>query len=104
MPWRGGPRFDSREIAGPGKDGLEHHGSAALSGTVPVPAAVAYNRRTMASDARIEGGTVWLLRQLDVAEAIDLDKARTALHERSARRGSAAIRGPEKAPGGVVLA
>src|SRR5512140_2869445 len=54
--------------------------------------------------ARVVGGTVHVLRMLDVADAIDLESARARARERGARRGSSNLRGPEKGPAGVVLA
>lgn len=53
----------------------------------------------------IEGGTLWILRMLDVADQVDLEAARAlAAQTRDARRGALTLRGPEKGPGGVVLA
>ncbi len=51
----------------------------------------------------IDGGTVWVLRMLDVAEQIDLDAARRLAQDSKPRRGDARIRGPEKGAGGVLL-
>ncbi len=54
-------------------------------------------------EALIDGGTVWVLRMLDVAESIDLDAARRLTESRGSRRGEPRFRGPEKGPGGVQL-
>lgn len=51
----------------------------------------------------IDGGNLWILRMFDVADAIDLDRARTLVSGRGPRRGAINPRGPEKGPGGVVL-
>ena len=55
-------------------------------------------------DHTIDGGTIWLLRLLDVADLVDLDRARVLTPEQGGRRGGLAIRGPEKGPSGVRLA
>ena len=46
---------------------------------------------------------MWLLRMLDVAELVDLDRARALMEELGATRGAARFRGPEKGTAGVVL-
>ncbi len=55
------------------------------------------------SNARIHGGSVELLRLLDVANVIDLDVAEKLAARRGASRGETQVRGPDKVPGGVVL-
>lgn len=79
--------------------------SAAPTAPPPTTAAAAATSADQVSAAAcIERGTVWLLRLFDVAEAIDLERARALGDARAARRGEAAIRDPEKAgTGGVVL-
>ncbi|MCC7536144.1 MAG: hypothetical protein IT379_08020 [Deltaproteobacteria bacterium] len=52
---------------------------------------------------RTRGGAIWSLRLLDVADWVDLARARDLATGRGARRGDATIRGPERRPG-LVLA
>lgn len=52
----------------------------------------------------IEGGTIWLMRMMDVGDEVDLERARSLTERRGARRGAAFLRGPEKGTGGVLLA
>ncbi len=51
----------------------------------------------------VEGGVVWLLRLFDVADMVDLDRARALTLERGATRTEKRTRGPERGPSGVVF-
>lgn len=58
----------------------------------------------MTEGERFVEGRVVLLRVIDVADWVDVDRARQLAAERGATRGTTQIRGPERRPGGVVLA
>jgi hypothetical protein len=51
----------------------------------------------------VEGGVVWLLRLLDVADTVDLEHARRLTAGRGATRMEKRTRGPERAPSGVMF-
>jgi hypothetical protein len=53
--------------------------------------------------AVVEGGVVWLLRMFDVAEVVDLERARALTLERGATRTEKRPRGPERGTSGVVF-
>jgi hypothetical protein len=51
----------------------------------------------------VEGGVVWLLRLLDVADVVDLERARALTRDRGATRTERRTRGPERGSWGVVF-
>jgi hypothetical protein len=51
----------------------------------------------------VEGGVVWLLRLFDVADMVDLERARALTAERGATRTEKHARGPERGSRGVVF-
>jgi hypothetical protein len=53
--------------------------------------------------AVVEGGVLWLLRLLDVADSVDLEQARALTHGRGATRTEKQTRGPERGAAGVVF-
>src|SRR5271165_6147942 len=53
--------------------------------------------------AVVEGGVVWLLRLFDVADVVDLERARALTAVRGATRIDRRPRGPERGPSGVVF-
>jgi hypothetical protein len=55
------------------------------------------------STASVDGGVVWLLRMFDVADIVDLERARALTQERGATRTEKRTRGPERGEGGVVF-
>jgi hypothetical protein len=53
--------------------------------------------------AVVEGGVIWLLRMLDVADVVDLERARALTLERGSTRTEKRTRGPERGAAGVVF-
>ncbi len=53
--------------------------------------------------AVVEGGVIWLLRMFDVADVVDLERARTLTIERGSTRTGRLTRGPERAAAGLVF-
>ena len=60
-------------------------------------------RLAVTDPAVVEGGVVWLLRMFDVADVVDLERARALTLERGATRTEKRPRGPERGVAGVVF-